>query len=73
MAFADAIAIGSGEVLDGQLTPFQLEYLVDKTAVFRGATQLLNLTYEHSAKTIRSVIMEEVSKLPGGENWKLGK
>ncbi len=73
MAFADAIAIGSGEVLDGQLTPFKLENLVDKTAVFRGATQLLNLTYEHSAKTIRSVIMEEVSKLSGGEDWKLGK
>ena len=73
MAFLDAIAIASEEVLDGRVTPLQLEEMVDKTAVVQAATQLLNLTYEHSAQTIRGIIMEEVSKLPGGEDWKLGR
>ena len=73
MAFLDAIAIGSGEVLDGRVHPVKLEKMVDKTAVVQAATQLLNLTYEHSRQTIRGIIMEEVSKLPGGEDWKLGR
>ncbi|MBO1348181.1 MAG: DUF29 family protein [Hormoscilla sp. GUM202] len=73
MAFTDAIAVASEEVLDGRVTPLKLEEIVDRTAVVNEATQLLNLTYEHSAKTIRNVMMEEVSKLPGGEDWKLGR
>jgi len=73
MAFLDAIAIASGEVLDGRVNPVKLEEMVDKTAVVEVATQLLNLTYEHSAQTIRGVIFEEVCKLPGGEDWKLGR
>ena len=70
MAFLDAIYIASGEVLDGRVHPVKLEKMVDKTAVVQAATQLLNLTYEHSPRTIRGVIMEEMSKLPGGEDWK---
>ncbi|MBC6476441.1 MAG: hypothetical protein GDA56_00175 [Hormoscilla sp. GM7CHS1pb] len=70
MAFLDAIFIASGEVLDGRVHPVKLEKMVDKTAVVQAATQLLNLTYEHSSRTIRGVLMEEMSTLPGAEDWK---
>ena len=46
--------------------------MVDKTEVVKAANQLINLTYEHSADILRDVIIEEFSKLPGGEDWKLG-
>jgi len=44
MAFNDAIAVASGEVLDGRVTPLKLEDMVDRTAVVNEATQLLNYT-----------------------------
>ena len=72
-AFKDAIFTASAEVLDGRVTIFQLQDMVDKTAVANTATLLLNLTYEHSADTLRDVIIEEMIKLPGGEDWKLGR
>jgi hypothetical protein len=36
------------------------------------AQRLLDLTYEHSAKTLPAIIDENLVQLPGGEEWKEG-
>ncbi|MEW5858918.1 MAG: DUF29 family protein [Cyanobacteriota bacterium] len=72
-AFDDAIVAASVEVFNGDYTPFQLQEMVERTQIIVAANKLLNLTYSHSAKALRDVISEEVSQLPGGEDWKLGR
>ncbi|MFE1744357.1 DUF29 family protein [Coleofasciculus sp. H7-2] len=71
--FEDAIFAASVEVFNGNYTPFKLQEMVDRMQIIVAANKLLNLTYSHSAKALRDVISEELSQLPGGEDWKLGR
>lgn len=72
-AIEAAIRTASVEVLNGVYSPFQLLELVDQPQVLARAMKLLELTYTQSAKTLPAVIDESLSKLPGGEAWKLGR
>lgn len=72
-SFEDAIFAASVEVLNGNYTPFQLQDMVSRTEIIVAANKLLSLTYSNSAKALRDIISEELSKLPGAEEWKLGK
>ncbi len=72
-SFEDAIFALSVEVLNGNCTPFQLQDMVSRTEIIVVANKLLSLTYSNSAKALRDIISEELSKLPGAEEWKLGK
>jgi Domain of unknown function DUF29 len=68
-----AIDAASIEVFEGNYSPFQLAEMVDKTQLIITAQQLLALTYEHSAKTLATIIKENLTQLPGGEDWKEGR
>jgi Domain of unknown function DUF29 len=68
-----AIDAASIEVFEGNYSPFQLAEMVDKTQLIITAQQLLALTYEHSAKTLSTIIKENLTQLPGGEDWKEGR
>lgn len=68
-AFKDAILSASGEVAKGVYKPSQLLNMVDKEQIISIAKGLLDLTYSHSESTLRDVIYEEFSQLPGGEDW----
>ncbi|MEP0772553.1 hypothetical protein NDA06_25275, partial [Trichocoleus sp. ST-U1] len=72
-SFEDAIFAASVEVLNGNYTPFQLQDMVSRTEIIVAANKLLSLTYSNSAKALRDIISEELSKLPGAKEWKLGK
>ena len=72
-AIEAAIRPASAEVLDGAYNSFQLSELVVRTEIMMTAQRLLNLTYEHSAKTLPAVIDENLVQLLGGEEWKEGK
>ncbi|HLP92348.1 MAG TPA: hypothetical protein VK184_27615 [Nostocaceae cyanobacterium] len=65
----DAIASASEEVLNGAYNQFQLGEIVDKISLLQTALRFLNLTYEHSSKTLPNAIAEALIQLPGGENW----
>jgi hypothetical protein len=67
--FDPAIDAASVEVLGGNSTPFQLLDMVNKTEVILTAKKLLNLTYEHSPKTLTGIIRQNLAELPGGNNW----
>ncbi len=71
--FEQAIRDASVEVLNGTYSPFQLTDLVDKSQVINTAHSLLALTYDYSTKDLPAIIDENLTQLPGGENWKLGK
>jgi uncharacterized phage-like protein YoqJ len=68
-----AIDAASIEVFEGNYSPFQLAKMVDKIQLIITAQQLLALTYEHSAKTLPTIIKENLTQLPGGEDWKEGR
>lgn len=72
-AIEAAIRPASVEVLDGAYNSFQLSELVDRTEIIMTAQRLLDLTYEHSAKTLPAIIDENLVQLPGGEEWKQGR
>jgi hypothetical protein len=72
-AIEAAIRPASVEVLDGAYNSFQLSELVDRTEIIMTAQRLLDLTYEHSAKTLPAIIDENLVQLPGGEEWKEGR
>jgi len=72
-AIEAAIRPASVEVLDGAYNSFQLSELVDRTEIMMTAQRLLDLTYEHSAKTLPAIIDENLVQLPGGEEWKEGR
>ncbi|HAG84192.1 MAG TPA: hypothetical protein DCL61_24305, partial [Cyanobacteria bacterium UBA12227] len=61
------------EVMDGAYNSFQLSELVDRTEIMITAQKLLDLTYEHSAKTLLAIIDENLVQLSGGEEWKEGR
>lgn len=68
-----AIRDASSEVLDGIYNEFQLTEIVDRTQVIQNAHKLLTLTYSHSAKDLPAVVAENLTQLPGGEDWKLNR
>ena len=72
-AIEAAIRPASVEVLDGAYNSFQLSELVDRREIMMTAQRLLDLTYEHSAKTLPAIIDENLVQLPGGEEWKEGR
>ena len=72
-SFEDAIFAASVKFLNGNYTPFKLQEMVNKTEIIVAANKLLNLTYFHSERALRDIISEELSKLPGGEEWKIGR
>ncbi len=72
-AIEAAIRPASVEVLDGVYNSFQLSELVDRTEIIMTAQRLLDLTYEHSAKTLPAIIDENLVHLAGGEEWKEGR
>ncbi len=65
----NAIADASEEVMNGQFNRSQLSEMLDKPLLFQIATQLLELTYTHSAKQLPALIEEHLVRLPGGEGW----
>jgi Domain of unknown function DUF29 len=71
--FDPAIDAASVEVLGGNSTPFQLLNMVNKTEIILTAKKLLNLTYEHSPKTLTGIIRQHLAELPGGKNWFEGR
>lgn len=68
-AFEDAIFAASLEVFEGKYNPFQLRDKVNKEQIKKIAFHFLKITYTYSKKTIRAEINQELSQLPGGENW----
>ena len=72
-AIEAAIRPATVEVMDGAYNSFQLSELVDRTEIIMTAQRLLDLTYEHSAKTLPAIIDESLVQLPGGEEWKEGR
>ncbi len=68
-AIEDAIADASEEVMNGKYTRSQLSEMLDKPQLIQIATNLLALTYTHSAKELPALIEEHLIQLPGGEDW----
>ncbi|NER02095.1 MAG: DUF29 domain-containing protein [Okeania sp. SIO3C4] len=68
-----AIGDASVEVENGVYSPFQLEEMVDKNSVIATANNFLALTYAYSTKDLLAVINDNLTLLPGGEDWKFGR
>ena len=68
-----AIRDASLEVLNGIYNEFELTEMVDRTQVIENAQTLLALTYSHSAKDLPAVVAENLTQLPGGEDWRLNR
>ncbi|MCL1466429.1 DUF29 family protein [Argonema galeatum] len=69
----EAICLASEEVRDGCYSPYQLLDLVDKEQIMAIAKSLLSLTYDYSVKELSSVVNNDLTLLPGGEDWKAGR
>ncbi|MBD2520005.1 DUF29 family protein [Nostoc sp. FACHB-973] len=65
-----AVRDASVEVMNGIYNEFQLAEIVDKNQIIQGALKFLMLTYSYSAKELPAVIAENLTELPGGEDWK---
>lgn len=65
----NAIADASEEVLNGKYTRSQLSERLDKPQLLQTATQLIRLTYNHSAKELPALIEQALAELAGGEDW----
>ncbi|MFB2936670.1 DUF29 family protein [Aerosakkonemataceae cyanobacterium BLCC-F154] len=72
-SFNAAIIAATVEVMEGQLSMFQLSEMVDQNLIKNTAKNFLELTYVHSAKELPGVIPNYLAELPGGENWKEGR
>ncbi|WP_366558113.1 hypothetical protein [Okeania sp. SIO3B5] len=72
VAIECAIGDASVEVENGVYSPFQLEEMVDKNSVITTANSFLALTYAYSTKDLLAVIDDNLTLLPGGEDWKFG-
>ena len=68
-----AIDEASVEVENGAYSPFQLEEMIDKNSLIATANSFLALSYSYSAKDLLAVIGDNLTLLPGGEDWKFGK
>ncbi|MEH1997679.1 MAG: DUF29 family protein [Nostoc sp.] len=69
----DAIADASDEVMNGAYNQFQLAEMIDINQILQIALKLLALTYSYSAKELPAVVAENLTQLPGGEDWKAGR
>ncbi|MBD2386985.1 DUF29 family protein [Cylindrospermum sp. FACHB-282] len=68
-----AIRDASVEVLNGIYSPFQLAEIVDKEQIINQAKVLLELTYGYLINDLPGIVDDYLTKLPGGEDWKLGR
>ncbi|MFB2982207.1 hypothetical protein [Microseira sp. BLCC-F43] len=68
-----AITYASVDTMNGQLSPFQLSELVDKTQINLAAEKLIDLTYVYSTRDLAEIVPNFLAQLPGGEDWKQGK
>ena len=64
-----SIRFASREVLEGKLSRAQLAKRVDREQIILIATQFLSLTYTYSIKQLEEASDENLSQLPGGEEW----
>ena len=69
----DAIADASDEVMNGAYNQFQLAEMIDINQILQTALKFLALTYSYSAKELPAVVAENLTQLPGGEDWKAGR
>ncbi|MDF0555756.1 hypothetical protein [Kamptonema sp. UHCC 0994] len=65
----DAIADAAEEVFNGNYSQFELAKMMDRNLIIQNAVRLLNLTYVNSAKDLPAILAENLSQLPGGEDW----
>ncbi|NES70570.1 MAG: hypothetical protein F6K24_37845 [Okeania sp. SIO2D1] len=72
-AIESAIDNASAEVENGVYSPFQLEEMVDKNYAIATTKSFLALTYSSSANNLSAIIKDNLTLLPGGEDWKFGK
>ncbi|MEH2058037.1 MAG: DUF29 family protein [Nostoc sp.] len=68
-----AVRDASVEVLNGIYNEFQLAEMVDRNQIIQTALKFLALTYSYSAKELPAVVAENLTQLPGGQDWKAGK
>ncbi|MHC5609533.1 MAG: DUF29 family protein [Nostoc sp.] len=66
----DAIADASDEVMNGAYNQFKLAEMIDRNQIIQTALKFLALTYSYSAKELPAVVAENLTQLPGGEDWK---
>lgn len=64
-----ALRPASLEVLNGKLSRSKLSEMIDRTQLISVANKLLYLTYNYSVKELPDIIDEQLTKLPGGEEW----
>ncbi|MEH1860513.1 MAG: DUF29 family protein [Nostoc sp.] len=68
-----AVRDASVEVLNGMYNEFQLTEIVDRNQIIHTALKFLALTYSYSAKELPATVAENLTQLPGGEDWKAGR
>lgn len=68
-----AVGDASVEVLNGMYNEFQLADMVDRNQIIQTVLKLLALTYSYSVKELPAVLAENLTQLPGGEDWKAGR
>jgi Domain of unknown function DUF29 len=68
-----AVRDASVEVLNGIYNEFKLAEIVDKNQIIQTSLKFLALTYSYSAKELPAVVAENLTQLPGGEDWKSGR
>ncbi|MCC5614963.1 DUF29 domain-containing protein [Nostoc sp. CHAB 5836] len=68
-----ANADASDEVMNGVYNQFQLAEMLDRNQIIQTAFKFLALTYSYSAKELPAVVAENLTQLPGGEDWKSGR
>jgi hypothetical protein len=68
-AIERAIRPASVEVMNGQLKPAHISRQIDRNKLIDITLQLLNLTYQYSAKELPIKIDRVLVDLPGGKEW----
>jgi hypothetical protein len=68
-----AVRDASVEVFNGIYNEFKLAEMVDKNQIIQTSLKFLALTYSYSAKELPAVVAENLTQLPGGEDWKSGR
>ncbi|AFY35429.1 DUF29 family protein [Calothrix sp. PCC 7507] len=68
-----AIADASVEVLNGIYNEFKLAEIVNRIEVIEDAKRFIALTYPYTIKELTKVIAENLTQLPGGEDWQAGR
>ncbi len=69
MNFKEAVSLASAEVEGGAYKPRQLLAMVDETQVLNTAKRFIDLTYSVSEEDLGEAIYQELTQLPGGEDW----